>query len=375
MLKDHLFIVMAIEHYNPLGLIRSLGEKGITPVYIAIKGKVELASKSKYISKCHYVESVEDGFQLLLSEYGEYEEAEKPFLFCCDDKTIGYLDRHFDELNGRFYFFNGGQADRINKYIDKAEILKLAEECGLGLAKTVACSKGEIPEGLCYPIITKSISPNVGGWKSDVFICHNEQELREAYEKIQAPKVLLQQYIEKKNELEYYGVSVNHGEDVLFSIATDYLYMIPGYYSPYMHVFNPPFPEVQAKIAAMLKKAGFEGIFSCEFIVDENDNLYFLEINFRNATWSYSSTCAGKNLPWLWADGMLKGNIDRSEIKDFETFTAMVEPIDYAKRVKTGDVSVMEWALDFKNAGCTYYYNKNDMEPFKVLCENFEKLG
>ena len=364
---------MAIEHYNPLGLIRSLGEKGINPVYIAIKGKAELASKSKYVSKCHYVDTVEDGYNILLSEYSGLEV--KPFIYCCDDKTIGFIDEHYDELNGKFYFFNAGRKNQINSYIDKAEILRLAAEYGLNYAKTVVCNKGEIPEGIDYPIITKSISPNVGGWKSDVFICRNEDELRDAYKKIQSPQVLVQKYIEKKNELEYYGVSVNHGEDVQISIGVNFLYLIPGYYSPYMHVFNPPYPELQAKVAAMLKKIGFEGIFSCEFIVDENDELYFLEINFRNATWSYSSTVAGKNLPYLWATGMLTNKIDESVHNKFDTFEAMVEPIDYAKRVRTGNTSVMEWAADFRSTKCPYYFNVADPEPFKSMCENFERLG
>ncbi len=373
MIEKHLHIVMAIEHYNPLGLIRSLGEKGIKPIYIAIKGKVELASKSKYVSRCHYVDTVQEGYEILLAKYGALDVV--PFLYCCDDKTLGFIDEHYDELNGRFIFFNGGEKNRINKYIDKAEILNLAAECGLNYAKTVVCNRGEIPEGIDYPIITKSISPNIGGWKSDVFICRSENELLEAYEKIQAPRVLIQKYIEKKNELEYYGISVNRGNNVKASIATNYLYMIPGYYSPYMHVFTPPFPDVQEKIAKMLRKIGFEGIFSCEFIVDENDELYFLEINFRNATWSYSSTVAGKNLPYNWAKAMIEGRIDEVMDLEFEMFEAMVEPIDYAKRVKSAKVDVMEWAADFKKAKCPYYYSEADPEPFKVMCENFDKLG
>ena len=33
MWKKHLCIVFAIEHYNPLGQIRSLGEAGVHPIY------------------------------------------------------------------------------------------------------------------------------------------------------------------------------------------------------------------------------------------------------------------------------------------------------------------------------------------------------
>lgn len=372
MLNDRKFIVFAIEHYNPLGVIRSLGEMGISPIYIAEKGKTQLASKSKYTSKCHYVDTVVEGYSLLLSEYGNEET--KPYLITTDDHTLGYLDDRYEEWKGKFISFNAGCNGGINKYVDKAEILRLAKKCGLGVADTVVVERGEIPEALEFPIITKSISPNVGGWKSDVFICKSREDLKTAYTKIKAPRLLLQKYIDKKNELEYYGFAINQGKDVMISIAADYLYLIPGYYSPYMNVFNPPYLEIQEKVASMIREVGFEGIFSCEFVRDADDNLYFLEINFRNATWSYSSTKAGMNLPYLWAESMERGCITAEAKKSFEPFRAMVEPIDYAKRVDTRKVSLAEWISDFRNAKCTYYYNEDDIEPYKVLYEDWEKL-
>ena len=366
------FIVFAIEHYNPLGVIRSLGEKGEFPIYIAEKGKTQLASKSRYLSKCHYVDTVEEGYNLLLSEYGN--EKLKPYLIMTDDHTIGYLDDRYEEWKDKFVSFNAGCNGGINKYIDKGEILWLAKKCGLDVADTVVVKHGDIPQNLQFPIITKSISPNVGGWKADVFICYCREELEEAYKKIKAPRLLLQKYIEKKNELEYYGFAINHGNDVFISIGVDFLYLIPGYYSPYMNVFIPPYPDIQEKISAMIREIGFEGIFSCEFVRDADDNLFFLEINFRNATWSYASTCAGMNLPYLWAESMDKGAIQEKAKVEFETFQAMVEPIDFGKRVDTGKASIAEWAEDFRNAKCTYYYNHDDIQPYRVLYHEWEKL-
>ena len=66
MYKNHLVIVFAIDHYNPLGVIRSLGENGINPVYIAIRHRVELGVKSKYVSKVYQVDNVEEGFKILI---------------------------------------------------------------------------------------------------------------------------------------------------------------------------------------------------------------------------------------------------------------------------------------------------------------------
>ena len=370
--ENRKFIIFAVDHYNTLGVARSLGEAGIHPFFIAQRGKAELAAKSKYVEKVHYVDSIADGYALLLEEYGHEEK--RPFVYTIDDHSMGFLDERYEEWKEKFISFNANKNNGINQYIDKWEILEKAQQCGLHISETRVVNRGEIPPELKYPIITKSISPNVGGWKSDVHICKSEQELKNAFERIQSPKVLLQRYIEKKNELEYYGFSIRHGEEVFLSIGANYLYLIPGFYSPYMNIFVPPYPEIQEKIADIIKQIGFEGIFSCEFVVDESDNLYFLEINFRNATWSYSSTHAGMNLPYLWAKSTLEGKIDPGIKKEFSTFRAMVEPIDYGKRVDTGKVALAEWLRDFKEAECTYYYNRDDIEPFMSLCEKWERL-
>ena len=67
--KDHLHIVLAREHYNPLGIIRSLGVAGIRPDAIIIKGRKRFVGSCKYISKAINVENVEEAFEVLKKEY------------------------------------------------------------------------------------------------------------------------------------------------------------------------------------------------------------------------------------------------------------------------------------------------------------------
>ena len=95
--NGHLCIVFALEHYNPLNMIRAFGENGINPIYISIKRRYEVAIFSKYISKLHQVDSVEEGFKLLLDEYGNFDSSHKPYIVFSDDKSVGYFDLHYDE--------------------------------------------------------------------------------------------------------------------------------------------------------------------------------------------------------------------------------------------------------------------------------------
>ena len=105
MLKDHEFIVFALDHYNPLGVIRSLGENGINPIFIAVKHKLDIGTKSKYLKECYKVDTIEEGYKLLMKKFGNYKE-NLPFLITCDDKSIGYFDDHYEEIKDKFISFN-----------------------------------------------------------------------------------------------------------------------------------------------------------------------------------------------------------------------------------------------------------------------------
>lgn len=367
-LDGHLVIVMAIEHYNPLSLIRSLGKKGINPIYIAIQGKGEIASSSKYVSKRYYAYSVDDAYKILLREYGNQEKF--PFILCTDDKTIGYIDKHYIEIKEKFIFFNAGENNRINEFMDKYKIIELAKKHGLPTLETVCVENGVIPDNLEYPIITKSVSPLSGGWKADVFICKDSMELEKAYRLIQSPLVVLQKYINKVNEYCLEGFSINHGTDVYFAISVTYNYLLKDYYSPFLTVGNPDSEKINNAVAAMLREIRYEGIFEIEFLIDQDNTIYFGEINFRNSPWSYPSAALGRTIPEMWMRAMLNQKIGYCPINVPNHFTAMIEPVDYAKRVEGEMISEAEWLYDFKKTNVTFYFDSDDPKPFFLMMEN-----
>lgn len=366
--NDHLVIVMAKEHYNPLSMIRSLGKRGINPIYIAIDGKDKIASSSKYVSNCHFVKTVQEATDLLIKDYGH--EAMPPFVLFTDDETVGYVDLRYDDLKNRFLYFNAGRSGRVNEFMNKFKVLELANKYGLKTLNTVMCDRGEIPAGLEYPIITKSISPLVGGWKSDVFICENEEDLKNAYKSIQSPVVVLQKYIDKQNEYCLEGFSINKGAETYFAISVTYNYLLKDYYSPYLTVRKADKEDINMALSAMIKEIGFEGIFETEFLIDQNGAIYFDEINFRNSPWSYPAAVLGSSLPELWMRSMTWGSILCRPAEVPDNFTAMIEPVDYAKRVEGGMITEAQWLYDFKRSNVTFYYDEDDTKPYYVMMEN-----
>lgn len=374
--KGHLVIVVALEHYNPLGILRTFGEADIAPIFVGINYKVPVASACKYIQRAHHADTIQESFEIVMQEYGhigEQDPSKKPFLIFADDDVYSCFEEHYDEVMARFITFNAGEKGRVTYYMQKKAIIDCAERHGIPVLKSMVVPTGQIPENLNYPVVTKAISPLSGAWKGDFHICENEEQLRESMASIKAGEILIQPYVDKKTEMTIEAMSYNHGKGMFAGVECKYRYVIKGYYSPFYDTYFPQDKELLQKLNNMMAEIGFEGIWDVEFLVDKNDNLWFLEVNFRNSTWSYSSTVAGNPLPLLWCEAMLTGKC--RDPKNFEPFLTMIEPVDYAKRVEQfGLCNLPEWLADFKRAKCTFYYDENDMGPWHLLVENWDKL-
>ncbi len=371
-MKEYIVLVTK-EHYNPLGIVRTLGEAGISPIVVAVKGDLKFVGQSKYVKEKYYVDSTEDGINLIIDKFAN--ENEKSFILTGDDVTVAMLDKHYDRLKDYFIFYNAGESGRIAYYMNKDVMMNLVVKHGIKIAKTWKVNVGEIPEDIVYPIMTKAINSIGSEWKDIVYICHDDIELSEAFSHIRSKKVLIQQYIEKVDEFSFDAISVNHGQDVWVIIEANQVYNIPDKYSPYWIIKNSENKDMQEKIANVIKEIGLEGIFEFEFIQDKDGNLWFLEINFRNTALGYSTTVAGMPQVIHWCDSMEKGFIDKEKYykKIPDGLTAMAECFDYDVRVKTGIVSKEEWLKEFMSTECKMYMGRNDYEPFRLFMEYKQK--
>lgn len=369
-LQKHTFIVVGEEHYTPLGAIRSLGEEGIRPIAIILKSdRGRVASLSKYIKQLYLVESYADSLAII-QKYKNIEY--KAIVIPCDDIIVDFLDNNYELLKDDFIIDNAiGQSGRIAHFEKKVVLCDLAMRNGVNVAKTWVVKKGDIPKDIVYPIITKP-GASYEGWKQDYFVCGDEKELLEAYAKIKGQDLLLQQYIKKKNELCLDGFAINDGRDVYITISSNYTYVLPDYYSMEMVISNFNNKKLEEALNKMFAEIGYNGIFSVEFLVDANDKLWFLEINFRNSTWSYASTKLGMNLPVLWALGMINGKEPGDIIKNIPAgYKAMAEIPDFEQRVRRFHMlTFKEWIKEMKSCDCLFFFNRCDMKPYINVWKN-----
>ena len=96
----------------------------------------------------HYVESNEEGVQLIIEKYGD--EPVKPFILTGADDTTECLDLHYNELKDNFYFFNEGEQGKLTYNNLKDVQCAIAEECGIRIPK------GEILKKLRTQIVASN---------------------------------------------------------------------------------------------------------------------------------------------------------------------------------------------------------------------------
>lgn len=316
------YIVLDRNFGNSLGQIRSLGEMGVKPVLIWVGNKNLVPNDSKYLSDTILMDSIDDGIDYMIEHYSNMPS--KVYISTGTDAIVEALDMNYERLKDSFIFYNCACQGRLSHEMQKINLVKSAEECGFKVPESEIVRVGTLPSKLKYPILTKAVDSTNPLWKTYVHICKDEQELKLVYSKMEENQnILLQEYIEKKNEFILQGIVIsgnvsNNGREEFIATYGDtelcipiqgsYLRLQDGAYGSYLYFekYNNGKKMLQ-KLCELFNKIGYSGIFEIEFLVNNNDELIFLEINFRHTLWNHTFTDMGCNLCKLWAESAITG--------------------------------------------------------------------
>lgn len=359
------FIVFGRNASNTLGQVRSIGEAGFNPILVWVGEVSSFLNSSKYVEEFYNVGTIEEGIDLICDKWGK--DKLKPLITADCDGIVAEMNKQYSRLSSCFYFFNAGEDNRLTEMMEKEKLCRLAAKYGLKIPSSEIVNVGEFPKSIGYPILTKAADSFNAKWKSCVSICKNEEELLDFYKKVNAKQLLIQNYIEKKNEFVLQGIAINHGQDVLIPIEGSYYRIPDGYFGTYLY-FNG-ISEEGAKligpIKKMLKDIGYEGVFEAEFLIDKNDNYIFLEINFRHTLWNHTFTDMGLNFCVIWAEAITSGKFPKTvQVSTKKPHVLIHEFLDFLWYVKGGKISIAKWLMEFLHADSYVVWNKHDVKPF-----------
>lgn len=334
-------------------------------------GTNNFAQYSRYIGNIHFVDDDEEALKVLLDNYGNEEK--RPFVITTDDYYTELLDNNYDKIVNRFFFFTCGESHRLTGFLNKDEQCRVAEECGFNVPKREVVKRGELPKTLNYPLITKSISSNVGGWKKDVHLCKSEIELKNAYDSILSETLLLEEYVEKECEITIQGISINSGEQVFIPFLSedyDFSEAAFGYLMRYKPLRDSTLVDDAVKLIRAIR---FTGLFGIDLARDNDNKLVFFEVNMRSDGKNYAATFGGVNLPYLWAWSTLNNTIPTDQVLA-ESFCAVNE-VDEFNALRSHRLCWRKWIADVWNADLRFWYYRHDNSPLRHYIRYKQKKG
>ncbi|MCQ2472489.1 MAG: hypothetical protein MJ147_10695 [Clostridia bacterium] len=359
-------IIIVTPHFNGLGIVRSLGEAGISSVCISTS-PITLAEGSKYCIGAYRYKNATDLEHVIRNIVEKF--GGRPAIFPTSDIAVEELNVIYNNIKDITYcpgFVNDDACEQLSKDI----MSEKARHAGFVVPETVKIcgTKDENAKQIKdfgLPLILKPVSGTKGS-KDDIKVCTTQQELVEALEWLENDgkgydTILCQRYVASDDEfmIEYCGCTIN-GKTTL---AAGQLRKIREYPvnrgSTSYAVIEPQITYVdKTSVDRFFKEVGFNGIFDLEFKVVDGIP-YFLEVNYRNGAPSYAFTRAGFNIPAVWFKGVEGEKIEQPTVKETHL---MCEGIDFS-HVLNRNISPFKWLRQFFKADVHMIINRLDPKP------------
>lgn len=191
--------------------------------------------------------------------------------------------------------FVGPKPDTIDVFGDKKKAKELAKLCGvpvIGGSEGIIRSAEEakvVADEIGYPILLKAIA---GGGGRGIRVCRDEKSLKENFDSCRNEglkafgngDIIVEKYIEKPKHIEVQLMGDKHGHLVHLyerdcSVQRRHQKLIE--IAPAINVPQNVLDNMYDCALALGKKSGLVNAATVEFLVDKNNDFYFLEVNPR----------------------------------------------------------------------------------------------
>lgn len=359
-------IVIGGEHHNTLGVIRGLGERGVKSELILVtSSKMTFVNYSRYVSSCIKLDDDSKIIETLLSRYKN--EQEKPVVICCSDSSSGVIDENRNKLTHYFLLPGSEEQGRISKLMSKKTMAELAIEVGLNIPGTfyVEHPKEELDK-IPLPCIIKPLESRKGS-KTEISICRTRNELNSYAKEHDVTKDQIQEFVDKDFEYQLIGCSTS--KEIIIPGVSKILRPCKGSNTSFLHYtpMEEGFCDIE-KCKEFVRRTGYRGLFSLEFLRDKQGKDYFIEINFRNDGNAICVTEAGVSLPYIWYLDCIGRDYSQEKNKEIKPVYVMPDMAEL-KLLVTRQITFKEYISDFKKTDRFMEYDKRDKKPFWRLVQ------
>lgn len=363
-------VVIANNHYNALGIVRSLGVKKVPVILILTTKRKSFVEKSKYISSSVRIEENEG--ELVCTIQKICKEQNKYYIIPTTDFSSEVLDKNYRSFTPNLIIHNMG--GNMNKAQNKLHMKLIAESCGLLVPKGKVSDLDYILNFAGtwskFPAIIKPLT-SINGNKGDITTVYNSDELKESlgvFKEKGYTQVLVEEYITSPDEymIEVLGYcNVDYDPYIGGIIQKIREYPIKNGSTSYAKIINDHTALQKNGIYKLLTHYPYNGLYDMEFKYAAG-KLYFIECNFRNGAPAYALTQNGVNLPYLWIMSFEKKDF-KNEVLGYKfPYYFMSEHIDIINMFKKS-VKFKKWLKQYLHSN-KLFFNSSDIKPSIAYC-------
>lgn len=364
-------IIIGGNHHNTLGVIRALGYRGIDSIVILVTEDTDpYVAYSKYIQQCVIFKTKQEIVPFLI-KYAK-KGNEKSVILSCADFVTSELDLYYDTLKDHYYIPTAKKQGVCNHFMNKDTMANLAQNTGIKIPKSwIVEDNTEINVNeVDFPCIIKPLASILGS-KAEIKIFHDRESLASYLIENKGHRFIIQKYIDKDFEYQLIGCSLNYGEEIIIPGYSKCIRPCPGTNTGFLEY--KPFEGFVCDLNSckeFIRKIGYQGLFSMEYLRDKQGNDYFMEINMRNDGNGICVTGAGMNLPYIWYQYCVEGDYKTEILNKINDIYVMPEFDDFMLVLKR-KVSLCTWWKDYKHTTTFMEYSKMDPKPYYIRKKQF----
>ena len=369
-----------VMHHGGLGVIRSLGRRGV-PVYGVHEGPWAPAASSRYLhGRCFWQPSPDDADRVRAGLLRLSERIGQPaVLVPTDDAGAIFLAEEGDDLRQRFLFPDPPR-DLPRRVAGKHSLLELCREFG------VPSPRAAVPESLeaarefaadaGFPLIAKLTTPwtNGRGKLRSTSIVTDREQLEDTYSASAAAGVglMLQEYIPGGPGHDWFFHGYCDGSSTCrpaFTGVKERSY--PAHAGLTSLGRSTANTRLRDEVTGLLARLGYRGILDLDLRWDARDDQYkLLDFNPRiGAQFRLFRDAAGTDVVTACYLDLTGQAVPVSEQVTGRGF--MVEnydPISALRYWRGGELGLRSWLASLRTVDEAAWFARDDLRPFGVMC-------
>jgi predicted ATP-grasp superfamily ATP-dependent carboligase/SAM-dependent methyltransferase len=371
-------VVLRLDHYGALGIMRSLGRLGVS-VHGVHRSADALALRSRHAAGGFVwdldAEPAERSIAHLFAIAAQL--GGRPILIPSNDETALFVAEHASVLRLAFRF-QDNDARLVRELYDKRAMFELARRLGIPTPETSFPASREeaaaFAAGATYPVMVKGADGIRASREAGVkmVIVRDAAELLDAYDRI--PDPMLQEYIPGGEDAQWmFNGTFDERSECLYGATGRKLRQSPVYTGMTSLGECAPNDVVAAQTLRFMKAIGYRGILDIGYRFDARDRRYkVLDVNPRvGATFRLFEGEGGMDVVRALYLDLTGQPVPAASGRPRRWFVEDLDLVSSVTYHRDGVLGVREYVRSFAGVREAAWFARDDLAPFTSMVGRF----